>query len=76
MAIILKANKVNLFVSSDLFVFRYHSPNILDTPHKHVTYSMRGLDGPMAGLGELENRKMLLCREKLGSTSHRVAKLM
>jgi hypothetical protein len=32
MAIILKANKVNLFVSSVLFVFWYHSPNILDTP--------------------------------------------
>jgi hypothetical protein len=33
MMIILKANKVNLFVSSILFVFWYHSPNILDTPH-------------------------------------------
>jgi hypothetical protein len=32
MAIILKANKVNLFVSPVLFVFWYHSPNILDTP--------------------------------------------
>jgi hypothetical protein len=32
MAIILKANKVNLFVSSVLFVFCYHSPNFLDTP--------------------------------------------
>jgi hypothetical protein len=32
MAIILKANKVNLFVSYVLFVFRYHSPNFLDTP--------------------------------------------
>jgi hypothetical protein len=31
--IIFKANKVNLFVSSVLFVFWYHSPNILDTPH-------------------------------------------
>jgi hypothetical protein len=29
----LKANKVNLFVSSVLFVFWYHSPNVLDTPH-------------------------------------------
>jgi hypothetical protein len=29
----LKVNKVNLFVSSVLFVFWYHSPNILDTPH-------------------------------------------
>jgi hypothetical protein len=32
MAIILKANIVNLFVSSVLFVFWYHSPNFLDTP--------------------------------------------
>jgi hypothetical protein len=32
MAIILKANKINLFVSSVLFVFWYHSPNFLDTP--------------------------------------------
>jgi hypothetical protein len=36
MAIILKANKVNLFVSSVLFVFWYHSPNFLDTPRKCV----------------------------------------
>jgi hypothetical protein len=33
MAIILKANKVNLFVSSVLFVFWYYSPNVLDTLH-------------------------------------------
>jgi hypothetical protein len=33
MANILKANKVNLFVSYVLFVFWYHSPNFLDTPH-------------------------------------------
>jgi hypothetical protein len=33
MAIILKANKVNLFVSSVLFVFLYHLPNVLDTLH-------------------------------------------
>jgi hypothetical protein len=32
MAIILKANKVHLFVSYILFVFWYHSPNFLDTP--------------------------------------------
>jgi hypothetical protein len=30
---ILKANKVNLFVSSVLVDFWYHSPNFLDTPH-------------------------------------------
>jgi hypothetical protein len=34
MAIILKANKVNLFVSSVFFVYWYHSPNFLDTPRK------------------------------------------
>jgi hypothetical protein len=33
MAIILKTNKVNLFVSSVLCVFWYHSPNVLDTLH-------------------------------------------
>jgi len=36
LAIILKANKVNLFVSSVLFVFLYHSPNFLDTPRSYV----------------------------------------
>jgi hypothetical protein len=30
MAVILMTNKVNLFVSSVLFVFWYHSPNVLD----------------------------------------------
>jgi hypothetical protein len=29
----MKANKVNLFVSSVFFCFLYHSPNILDTLH-------------------------------------------
>jgi hypothetical protein len=33
MAIIFKTNKVNLFVSSVLCVFWYHSPNVLDTLH-------------------------------------------
>jgi hypothetical protein len=33
MAIVLKANKVNLFVSSVLIVFWYHSPKVLGTPH-------------------------------------------
>jgi hypothetical protein len=32
MAIILKAIKVNLFISSVLFVFWYHSPNVFDKP--------------------------------------------
>jgi hypothetical protein len=32
-AIILKANKVNFFVSFVLFVFWYHSPKFLDTPY-------------------------------------------
>jgi hypothetical protein len=40
MAIILKANKVNLFVSSVLFVFWYYSPKFLDTPH-----ILQGLSG-------------------------------
>jgi hypothetical protein len=40
MAIILKANKVNLFVSSVLFVFWYHSPNYLDTPLTLNAYAM------------------------------------
>jgi hypothetical protein len=39
MAIILKANKVNLFVSSVLFVFWYHSPNCLDTPRIDIKRS-------------------------------------
>jgi hypothetical protein len=50
MMIILKANKVNLFVSSVLFVFWYQSPNFLDTPHICNISSLRvkGLnkDGP------------------------------
>jgi hypothetical protein len=36
MAIILKDNKVNLFVFSVLFIFWYHSPNVLDTPHTRI----------------------------------------
>jgi hypothetical protein len=31
----LKANKVNLFASSVLLVFWYHSTNLLDTPRNH-----------------------------------------
>jgi hypothetical protein len=34
----LKANKVNLFVSSVFFVFWYHSPNFLDTQHAAPTH--------------------------------------
>jgi hypothetical protein len=41
MMIILKANKVNLFVSSVLFVFWYHSPNVLDTPHIYNVSRLR-----------------------------------
>jgi hypothetical protein len=41
MAIILKANKVTLFVSSVLFVFWYQSPNFLDTPH--ISIDMKGV---------------------------------
>jgi hypothetical protein len=36
MTIILKANKVNLLVSSVLFVFWYNSPNVSDTPRTYV----------------------------------------
>jgi hypothetical protein len=36
MALILKANKVNLFVSCVLFVFWYQSPNLLDTPRRNL----------------------------------------
>jgi hypothetical protein len=36
-AIILKANTVNLFVFSVLFVFWYHSLNFLDTPCRSYT---------------------------------------
>jgi hypothetical protein len=36
MAIILKANKVNLFVSSVLFLFWYRSLNFLDTPRVYI----------------------------------------
>jgi hypothetical protein len=42
MAIILKGNKVNLFVSSVLFVFWYNSPNFLDTPHNMTTKQKEG----------------------------------
>jgi hypothetical protein len=38
MAIILKADKVNLFVSSLLFVFWYHSPNFLDTSRSFTLF--------------------------------------
>jgi hypothetical protein len=38
MAIILKASKVDLFVSSVLFVSWYHSPNFLDTTRTIVAY--------------------------------------
>jgi hypothetical protein len=48
MAIILKANKVNLFVSSVLFVFWYHSPNFLDTPRIFVA-SIRSSENPTSG---------------------------
>jgi hypothetical protein len=46
MAIILKANKVNLFVSSVSFVFWYHSPNFLDTTRKCNRKKMKECDKP------------------------------
>jgi hypothetical protein len=33
---ILKANKLNLFLSSVLFVFWYNSPKFLDTQHIYI----------------------------------------
>jgi hypothetical protein len=42
MVIILKANKVNLFVSSVLFVFWYHSPNLLDPPRTWTKHNGMG----------------------------------
>jgi hypothetical protein len=39
MAIILKANKVNLFIYFVLFVFWYHSPNFLDTPRISLAFT-------------------------------------
>jgi hypothetical protein len=36
MAIILKASQFNLLVSPVVFVFWYHSPNVLDTPRMSV----------------------------------------
>jgi hypothetical protein len=47
MAIILKANKVNLFVSSVLNVFWYHSPNFLDTPRSCVPSGCVPFDRPL-----------------------------
>jgi hypothetical protein len=39
MTIILKTNKVNLFVSPVLFVFWHHSPKVLDTPRNYKNES-------------------------------------
>jgi hypothetical protein len=43
MAIVLKVNKVNLFVSSVLFVFWYHSPNFLDTPRTCILHQWNNI---------------------------------
>jgi hypothetical protein len=45
MGIIMKANIVNLFVSSVLFVFCYHSPNFLDT-QRISTYQYHNIRYP------------------------------
>jgi hypothetical protein len=47
MAIVLKANEVNLFVSSVLFVFWYHSPNIVDTPRMLPLRAQRNNKQPL-----------------------------
>jgi hypothetical protein len=56
----LKSNKVNLFVSSVLVVFCYHSPNILDTPHtvygapcKAINFNVVYIYGPRFGNAEI-----------------------
>jgi hypothetical protein len=58
MMIILKANKVNLFVSSVLIVFWYHSPNILDTPHICNISRLRVKPGNVEGLLQTINPKL------------------
>jgi hypothetical protein len=55
MAIILKANKVNLFVSSILFVFWYHSPNVLDKPRRKTSTPSPGFE-PTISAGERDLR--------------------
>jgi hypothetical protein len=45
MAMILKANKVNWFASSVLFIFWYHSLNILDKPRKYHLLGYRIVEG-------------------------------
>jgi hypothetical protein len=42
--IILKVNKVNVFVSSVLFVFWYHEPSVLDIPHIYNISRLRVKD--------------------------------
>jgi hypothetical protein len=53
MAIILKANTVNLFVSSVLFVFWYQSPNFLDAPRISSPITVRQ---PSAGFHHVNLR--------------------
>jgi hypothetical protein len=59
MVIILKANKVNLFVSSVLFVFWYHSPNFLDTPH-----TKKGVNGTEMHIKSSTGKKTVKNMEK------------
>jgi hypothetical protein len=69
MAIIFKANKVNLFVSSVLFVFWYHSPNFLVTP---ITFRSDALcsDLPCYQAARLEIYRLRFCGEGKNSVTH------
>jgi hypothetical protein len=63
MVIILKANKVNLFVSSVLFVFWYHSPNFTDTPRTN-----KGDDADIAHLLHAHEKCHLIYRLQTSET--------
>jgi hypothetical protein len=75
--IILKANKVNLFVSSVLFVFWFHSPNVLDTPHICYIRRLRvksvilPVDRESRAEGREETRDIVALYQ-LSSNSHRI----
>jgi hypothetical protein len=65
MAIILKANKVSLFVSSVLFVFWYHSPNFLDTPRMpHLSFPEAALSSRSL-VWQCARHKFLLAQSRI-----------
>jgi hypothetical protein len=65
MVIILKANKVNLFVSSVLFVFWYHSLNFLGTPCITRIPIRFHYDFGCSQVSQLWCNKITLCRQHL-----------